>query len=259
MANIQDLIVDNFPPVSGISIPLGATISVTFDTLMDTTISGLQSTLFIEGPDTDQYVGPGLLEQQFPPNVSQGPLNDFLMSPGYQGIVQGTITTATVTGLTISGISYTGTQAVFTPDHVLAPSTTYVVHITQTNDSLGNVVSGYIDWSFETGTGSIVQLPNTISTSVLAEAFRAPGMAPSAQNLLQIVSTSPRDHSVQNSPELQEIDITFDKVLDPTSITPDMITINTEALTSHPDVKVNAQGSIAFNMTVSGHTIKLFI
>jgi hypothetical protein len=259
MSNINEVIVDNFPPVSGQSIPLGSTISVTFNTLMDTTISGLQSTLFVEGPDTDQFVGPGLLEQQFPPNVSQGPLSDFLMSPGYQGIVQGVITTSIVSGLTVSGIPYTGTQAVFTPSQPLAPSTTYTVHITQTHDSLGNVVSGYVDWSFETGTGSIVQLPNTISTSVLAEAFRAPGLAPASQNLLQVVSITPGDHSVQNSPELQDITITFDKVLDPNSITSDMITINTEALTSHPDVKVNAQGSIAFNMTVSGNIIKLSI
>ena len=255
MSNLVDVIVDNFPPVSGLDIPLGSTISVTFNILMN--VSGLQNSLFVEGPDTDQFVGPGLLEQQFPQNISQGALDDFLRSPGYQGIVQGTWSSTTVPIPPSNTTS--GTEIIFTPRQPLAPSTTYIVHIVQTDDAYGNVVSGYVDWSFETGTGSIIQLPNTISTSVLAQAFRSPGLSPAAVNLLQVVSTTPCDHSVQNDEHLQEIDVVFDKEIDPASVNPDMISIQAIPLTSHPNVNVNAQGAIAFNVTVSGNILKLSI
>ena len=260
MSNLVDLVVDNSPPVSGISIPLGAPISVTFNTLMDTSVSGLQSTLFIEGPDTDQFVGPGLLEQQYPHNVSQGDLNDFLRSPGYAGIVQGVITTSTVSGLTISGMHYVGTQAVFTPCHPLAPNTTYTVHVVETKDSLGNVCSGYIDWEFQTGTGSIQQLSNAISTSALAQAFRSPGLSPATVNSLDLISTKPADHSVQNNPtNTNEIDIVFDKPIDPTSVSADMISLQTVPMTDHPNITIDAEGELAFNYVVSGNILKILL
>ena len=258
MSKIIDLIVDNFPPVSGLSIPLGTPISVTFGTLMNT--SGVADVFFVEGPDTDQFIGPGLIEQQYPQNISQGALNDFLKSPGYTGIVQGVYTTFTVSGLLSDNITpYVGTKFIFTPEHPLAASTTYTVYITQTTDVSGNVVSGYVDWPFETGTGSIQQLPNTISTSVLAEAFRSPGLSPASANILGVVSTTPEDHSVQNDTNTQNITITFDKPIDSSTITTDMINIQTVPLSSHPNINVNAQGQIAFNYTVSGNTLVIAI
>ena len=95
MANLIDVIIDNFPPVSGISIPLGSTITLSFNVPMDE--AGLSETLFLEGPDTDQYIGQGLTELVDPSNISQGELDDFLKSPGYKGIAQWTFSFESIT------------------------------------------------------------------------------------------------------------------------------------------------------------------
>jgi hypothetical protein len=256
MSTIRDIIVDNFPPVSGLSIPLGTTVSITFNRMMLTT-SGLSDTFFLEGPDTDQFVGPGLIEvQQYPDNISQGELSDFLMSPGYRGIVDGTFSYLTVSG---GSIPTSGTQLIFTPSKPLAPSTSYTAHQGETYDASGVLISGYVTWSFETGTGSIIALPNTISTSVLAQAFRAPGMAPSASNPLSVISTTPKSHSVEQDISLTEIDIEFDKNLDATSISSDMISIVSFPATEHPNANVKATGELVFNYEVSGNMLKLKI
>jgi hypothetical protein len=252
MANLVDIIVDHYPPVSGISIPLSSTVTITFDRLMDT--SSLEDTLFLEGPDTDQFVGPGLLDQAYPNNVSQGELDDFLRSPGYKGIVEGDFTFEIVSGTVTSG-----TKVTFTPNKPLAPSTSYNVHLVECLDDDGNTVSGHITWPFESGTGSIQVLPSNISTSVLAQALRAPGLAPSAVNELSVVSVTPEDHSVEISQYLSEIDINFDKELDPNTIDSENISVTTYPTTSHPNLVVNSQGTVAFALTTSGTHLKIKI
>jgi len=251
MANLVDVITDHYPPVSGLSIPLGTAIFIQFDRLMNE--ASLADSIFLEGPDTDQYVGPGLLELNYPQNVSQGAMDDFLRSPGYAGIAEGTFT---ITGLSTPTPH---TEVTFVPKLPMAPSTTYKVHIVETQDADCNTVSGHVTWSFETGTGSIQELPNNISTSVLAQAFRAPGMARAANNPLSIVDSNPKNHSVENSQYLPEIDIVFDKAIDPNSVLPQNISVVAYPSSDHPNLDVSHQGDVMFDVTVSGNHLKLKI
>lgn len=248
MANLTDIISDFYPPVSGVSLPLNSTIWVQFNTLMDE--EELQNTLFVEGPDTDQYIGPGLIELKSPGNISQGNLNDFLQSPGLKGMVSGNFTFDTVAGV--------GTKVTFTPCHALAPSTDYVVHLMESLDANGHTVSGNYIWPFETGTGSIQQLPSNLSTSVLADAIAhgyvaAPGGTPK----LSVVRTHPDDHSVENNLQLEAIVVEFDKLLDPASVTPESVFVETLPVTDHPSAPQFAQGEIMTQLEVSGYQLKI--
>ena len=90
MPALSDIIDDTFPGSGDVGVPLQSAITVLFDRAMDHT--ELQLDFFIEGPDTDQFIGPGLLELTSPANISQGDLDNFLRSPGYAGLVQGVFT-----------------------------------------------------------------------------------------------------------------------------------------------------------------------
>jgi hypothetical protein len=122
MPNLVDLIADHFPPVSGLNVPLQSDVTITFNELMDE--SRLEEDVFIEGPDTDQFVGPGLIELRDPNNVSQGDLDDFLQSPGYSGIVSVDYTFETIGG--------TQTKVTLNPTRPFAPSISYRVFIGET-------------------------------------------------------------------------------------------------------------------------------
>lgn len=248
MANLIDVISDHFPPVSGVSIPLSNTVWVQFDIPMNE--EELENNFFVEGPDTDQYIGPGLLELTSPDNISQGDLDNFLKSPGYKGIVDGTFTFETVSGVS--------TKAIFTPAHPLYPSIDYVVHLMETLDANGNTVSGNYTWKFQTGTGSIQQLPSNLSTSALADVIAhgyvaSPGPMPS----LKVVRTHPADHSVENNLQIAEIVVEFDKALDPNSLTPESVFVETLPVTDHPSAPQFAQGEIMTQLEVSGCQLKI--
>jgi len=254
MANLIDTIQDYFPPASGVSIPLSSQIWMQFSGLMDE--EELENNLFLEGPDTDQYIGPGLLELTSPINVSQGDLDDFLKSPGYRGIVDGTFAFETVTGVgeTVTGV---GTKVTFSPSHPLAPTYQYVVHLMETLDAEGNTVSGNFIWSFQTGTGSIQELPSSLSSSVLADLVEHGYVGLPSAEVLGIVSSNPADHSVNNPVDLDEIVITFDKALDPFSVTEDSVFVETLPVTDHPSATAVAQGEIITSLTVSGVELRI--
>lgn len=246
MANLTETISDHFPPASGVAIPLGSNITIDFSRDMDE--DRLEEDVFVEGPDTDQFVGPGLSLLQIPNNISQGDLDDFLKSPGYAGIVQGDYTFTT-----ISGVS---TVLVFDPTRPLAPNTTYVVHVAETLDALGNTVSGHVTWSFETGTGSITEIPSTISTSILAS-------APSAQDFLtslgplSVVKTVPFDHAVEQDPKLIEISVEFNKDLNASTLNDGTVFINVVPATDHPGAGVTTSANIYRVLEIVGKILKI--
>lgn len=247
MANLEDVIVDHYPPVSGLDIPLSSPITITFDRLMDE--DELEDHVFVEGPDTDQYIGPGLFELRDPDNVSQGDLDDFLRSPGYQGIVEGTFTFEEVDG---------GTKLTFTPTLPFATDTSYTVHLLETIDTDDNTVSGHVTWPFESGTGSITELPTNISTSVLAGAIVTGNIAtglPIAS--LEIVSISPADHSVENTPYWNEILVEFNGPIDPDSVTSGVVLIDTIPASDHPSLSIIANEDIQSTLEVSGNFLKI--
>ena len=132
MANLVDVIVDHFPPVSGVAIPLGSEITIEFNVEMDPT--SLEDNFFVEGPDTDQFIGEGLTMLVEPDNVSQGDLDYFLQSPGYQGIVQGEIVIDVVSGV--------GTTLTFIPTQPLYPLIEYKVNLSDPEDAIGDIEIG---------------------------------------------------------------------------------------------------------------------
>jgi hypothetical protein len=248
VANLVDVIVDHFPPVSGVAIPLGSQITIEFDVEMDP--QSLEDNFFVEGPDTDQFVGEGLTMLVDPDNVSQGDFDDFLRSPGYQGIVQGTTEVDVVSGV--------GTTLTFTPTQPLHPNINYVVNISDPEDALGDTVSGYVTWGFQTGTGSIEELPSTISTSVLAVAPHISDYA-TAQGPLQVVKTTPADHAIEQETTLEEIEVEFNKDLDPASITDDSVEVETIVATDHPEAGATAVGRVVKSLEVDGKVLKIKI
>jgi hypothetical protein len=248
MPNLVDVIVDHYPPVDATGVPLRAQIIVDFNREMNT--DRLQEDFFVEGPDTDQFIGPGLAELQFPQNISQGEIDDFLMSPGYAGIVGGTFEFETVSGVS--------TRLIFTPSRPLAPLFDYKVHVTDTKDIDDNDISGIVFWGFQTGTGSIEELPSTISTSVLAAAPQAQSFA-SDLDPLEIIKTIPSDHEVEQSIDLSEIIIEFNKEVDPASVDPDTIVVQALPATDHPQADVSAAGDLAKVVEVNGRQLRIKI
>ena len=185
-----------------------------------------------------------------PNNVSQGDLDDFLMSPGYKGIVQGAYTFNVVSGVS--------TRAIFTPTRALAPSIQYYVNIYEPLDESGNTVSGFVTWGFQTGTGSIETLPSTISTSILASSPQSQGFA-LINSPLRVVRTTPVDHAIEQSTDLEEITIEFNKLLDPNSVTDGAISVKTEVATNHPTANAQAAGELYKFFQVNGKFLRIKI
>lgn len=246
MSDLLDLVVDTFPANNDVGVPLKTTLTITLSGL-DYSEDSLKEGFFVEGPDTDQFVGPGLIDLQG--NVSQGELDDFLASPGYTGIVQGTVTVTGIMGETI---------VTFTPTLPLAPQITYVVNLSYIRDSSEVDIEGFVSFSFETGTGSIEVIPSTVSSSVLSAAIPESALLLSDEPL-KIVSISPADRSIQNSTSLKEIVITFNKALNPASINDALISVKTIPVTDHPEAVVSSLGELAKVVEVVGEKLKLKI
>jgi len=248
MANLADIISDYFPPASGVNVPLASAVWTDFDLHMDT--DDLEENFFVEGPDTDQFVGEGLALLIEPDNVSQGDLDDFLMSPGYRGIVQGEYSFDVVSGVS--------TRLTFTPTRPLAPHTEYYVNISAPLDNDGNTVSGFISWGFTTGSGSIETLPSTISTSILASSPQAINFTTTA-GPLTIVKTTPANHTIEQDTDLEEIVIEFNKEVDPDSVNNNAIEVVTSVATDHPSVNAQAVGNLFKLFELDGKYLKIKI
>jgi hypothetical protein len=248
MPNLVDLIADHFPPVSGLNVPLQSDVTITFNELMDE--SRLEEDVFIEGPDTDQFVGPGLIELRDPNNVSQGDLDDFLQSPGYSGIVSVDYTFETIGG--------TQTKVTLNPTRPFAPSISYRVFIGETLTASGLVASGHLTWPFQTGTGSIEELPSDISTSILASAPQAIS-ALSEATPLSVVSTVPANRSIEQDTDLSEIVVEFNKNLDASSIYDGSVEVETIPATGHPAAAVQISGDLYTLIQVEGNRLRIKI
>jgi hypothetical protein len=254
MSDLLDLIIDTFPANNDVGVPLLSNITITLSGL-DYDATSLQEGLFVEGPDTDQYVGPGLIEQVFPNNISQGELDDFLESPGYLGIVGGTVT---VSGhFADAEVSYDHTVVTFDPILPMQALTEYIVNLTSVTTVSGVDYDGFVSFSFTTGSGSIEEVPASVSTSVLSAATPE-AVAPSTADL-QVVSTTPDDRSVENPTDLQEITVEFNKQLDPTSVANASITVKTIPATDHPNANVQTAGDLAKVVEVDGNKMKIKI
>ena len=245
MSDLLDLIIDTFPGNNDVGVPLQSNITITLDGL-DYDEDSLKEGFFIEGPDTDQFVGPGL--ELASDNISQGDLDDFLQSPGYRGIVQGTITVSGIAGNTVITID---------PDLPLAPQILYVVNLTSILNAAKEQIDGFVSFSFETGTGSIEVIPSTVSSSVLAAAL--PESVTVSTEDLKVVSTSPEDRDIEQLTTTNEIVITFNKEIDPDSVDTSMVTVITTPISDHPQASTSSLGDLVKTITVLGKTITIKI
>jgi hypothetical protein len=243
-----DRIEDTFPANNDVGVPLLSTITITFDRLMDET--DLNDHFFVEGPDSDQFVGPGLTLLEFPDNTSQGEVDDFLRSPGYKGIVQGTTTFTTVSG------TPSKTVLTFTPDKPLVPLTQYTAMLSDSLDDQGVTHTGLITFTFQAGSGSIEEVPAATSSSILKTTAQ-PGIL-TTSGALAVVKTTPVDHAIEQDPKLSVIEIEFNKALDGTSV-PGKVSVVAEKATDHPNATAIANGDLAKVVTVSGRKITVSI
>ena len=103
-------------------------------------------------------------------------------------------------------------------------------------------------FSFNTGSGSIVIPPSTSSTSGIES------LSSSTETPLKIVSISPENYSTNlEISELSTITVKFNKNLDPSTITQDTIRVIAEAVNGDSDIP--ASGELAKVLTVSGDTL----
>jgi len=238
MTILKDIIADYNPPAGTAGISLNSTITIQFDRLMDT--SDLEVEFFVSGPDTDQFIGPGLSEfNVYPDNVSQG--DDFLASPGYAGIVAGAFSFETVAG---------ATKMTFTPSSPMAALTEYTAHLPEADDANGDSYTGQITFSWTTGTGSIEALSDTASTSVLTSTVSSL----SVLDDLEIIKVTPLGDSVENETDLSQIEIEFNKEIVLASLS-DNISVKTYAVSDHPSLSVAAQGDIAAKLSTDGKKV----
>jgi hypothetical protein len=230
--SVSDLIVDYFPANEDVSVPLLSTIYVLFDREMDEDF--MEETIFVNGPDTDQFVGVDLDLLEDPANISQG--DDFLTSPGFKGLVLGTVTYQKIDMTdedTEVLVAPYRTKYIFTPSHALAALTEYTVHIPEAKDLDGTTYEGYTTFSWTTGSGSIQVLPSSGSTSVLGKT----GGTDTTE--LTITKTTPADNSVQVKTDTQEIIIEFSTKIDSDTVTIDKFTITAEPATDHPNAAIS--------------------
>ncbi len=261
MATTLPEIITDYTPANGdVGVPLASTVTVTFDRIMDT--GRLKEDFFIEGPDTDQWIGPGLLELKDPVNVSQGDLDNFLKSPGYRGIVQGSFEFKIVdsNGTEVASENAEArTKLIFTPTQPMYPLITYTVHVVETLDGTGTNWPGYVGFSFERGSGSIEQLPASVSSSILSSGLSASAVTSSDGTGVKVLSTSPVDFSINNPLDLSEIIINFDKDLDATTVTQSRVVVETSVASDHPNLVATAKGKLAKQLVVSGKTLTIKI
>lgn len=242
MSDLLNLIKNSDPANGSVGIPLNSTVSITLSGL-DYDEESLTEGLFLEGPDTDQFVGAGLQLLNYPDNVSQGDPADFLESPGYYGIVNGTATVSGIAGDTV---------VTFTSELPFAPLFDYRVNLSNALASDGTTaIDGFVTLSFQTGSGSIEEIPSEVSTSIL-NLPTLHSISDSAGTPLQIVKVTPADRSVENSVTLREIIVEFNKTIDPSSVNADNISIIASAITDHPNVTVSAQGELVKTVEVQG-------
>lgn len=147
MASLTDVVDLIHPAVSGVNILTTDTAWVLFDREIDeSTVS--DGNFFVTGPENDFWTGPDTIVYQ----PSDADEFDILESPGYAGLVQGTVSFARIdltdSSVEISGIDTVGsghlyrTKAIFTPDEPFAPNTQYQIYLAGDNDPTDSTVAG---------------------------------------------------------------------------------------------------------------------
>jgi hypothetical protein len=239
MADLLGIIEDYSPSNGAVGVPLRSPITVSFSVLMDE--DSLSTNFFLAGPDTDQFVGPGVSQfSLYPDNVSQG--DDFLTSPGYKGIVQGAFSFETVAGKTVM---------TFTPTNPMAALTLYTAYLPDATGDDATEYTGQVTFSWTTGSGSIVEMPSNVSTSILTSLNQNTSLA--ALTAMEVIETTPEQDSVQNDPnKLKQIEVLFNKQINASSIDSSKVTVRTYIATEHPNAAIAHNEELATVLEVQG-------
>ncbi len=148
MTTIASIIDSIFPTANSTGVILSSPLWVIFDREIDEGSVNMGN-FFVEGPDTDTTIGPDMGLNL--PNTTDSYSGDQFESPGYAGIVPGTITFEKIQLSEIS--AYSGfdpagsggiwrTKVIFTPTYRLAPTTVYTIYISGDEDEDDTTATG---------------------------------------------------------------------------------------------------------------------
>lgn len=250
MSELLDAVISYEPVVSGVSVPLKSNIVITLSGLDYNEIL-LKEGFFLEEPSGDQWVGPGVLPFEYPEGIPYEDVRDILDSAvDLTAVVEAEVTVTGVNG---------NTEITLDPIYPLKASTVYRANLTGVFREDGETeVDGFVTWPFTTGTGSVEELPSDISTSILATTIQG-SIAAVEATPLAVVKTTPADHAIQQDPSLEEIEIEFNKNIDPDSVSADTISIVGLPVTDHPSVNISSSGDLYKAVEIVGNKIKLKI
>jgi len=247
MSDLLNKVISYEPVVSGVSVPLASNIKIVLSGTDYDEVS-LQEGFFIEGPSGPQYVGPGFIVSEYPDGIPNEDLRDILDAPNMTVPLEGTVTV----------VKGTNTEVTFDPTYPMKASSLHRANLTDVLDATSGVIDGFITWPFTTGTGSIEELPEDISTSIIATTAQGSAAA-IAEAPLTIVKTIPADHAIQQDPALEEIEIEFNKEINPSSVSADGIKVEGIPVTDHPSANISSSGDLYKAVEVVGNKVKLKI
>lgn len=237
------------PLDSSLGLPLQSQISVVFNQLMDeATIT--TSTLMITGPDDSSWTTPGVrvIENTSPENI--------LLNYGGEEYIDGAIS------FTQESIGATPvTKATFTPSEPLYPNTEYVIYLTGDEGLEDAIVSpvaavdntplvGTYIWTFTTGSGSVAEVPDTASTSVVAP----PSISSVVSIPFKLLSSIPANQATNLDISTDTIVLQFSKNIDATTVD-SAISIDAESVNG--DTSISSIGAISFSSSTVGDTVTI--
>jgi len=243
MSDLLNRLVSTAPGNGDAGVPLLTQIVVVLSGL-DYDIQSLKDGFFLEGPDTDQFIGSGQIALQNR-RISQGDMDSFFTQAGRAGIVKGSVEVTQGTDTTLS----------LTADLPFAPLIEYTASLTGVlaADAV-TPVDGFITFSFTTGSGSIEEVPSEMSASVLSCSSLVPA---SPTDDLMLVSSSIPNGAVELSPDTSEIVLVFNKPLDGATITDGAIDVFSESAFSHPNLHVSVAGVMVKTLSVNGNELTI--
>lgn len=249
MSELLDAVISYEPVVSGVSVPLKSNIVITLSGV-DYNEALLKEGFFLEGPSGDQWVGPGVLPLEYPEGIPYEDVRDILDSA---------VDLVTAVEAEVTVVTGVNTEIILNPTYPLQANTVYRANLTDVFREDGvTEVDGFVTWPFTTGTGSVEELPSDISTSILATTIQGSAAAVEATPLA-VVKTTPADHAIQQDPSLEEIEIEFNKNIDPDSVSDSAITIVGLPVTDHPSASISSSGDLYKAVEIVGNKIKLKI
>jgi hypothetical protein len=148
MASIVDILDSIHPATDAVGVILSDQIWVIFDREIDE-YSINNGNFFVEGPDTDTFIGPDVGLNL--PEVSDSGSGDQLTSPGYKGLVTGTFSFEKIQNTAsdvYSGFDTSGsgslwrTKAIFTPTNPLQKLVKYTVYLSGDEDTDDGLSTG---------------------------------------------------------------------------------------------------------------------